>query len=97
MEFSGERNKGRISAGAINQTVVGTRLRVNMSPDLSFASYVQYDTETESVGTNSRLRWTFRPAAELFVVYNHNVRSLLERWQLDSNQLLVKVQYAWRR
>jgi hypothetical protein len=24
------------------------------------------------------------------------VRSLLDRWQLDSNQLLVKLQYAWR-
>ena len=49
-----------------------------------------------SVGINSRLRWTFLPVADLFVVYNHNVRSLLDRWQLDSNQLLVKLQYAWR-
>jgi hypothetical protein len=48
------------------------------------------------VGINSRLRWTFLPVADLFVVYNHNVRSLLDRWQLDSNQLLVKLQYAWR-
>jgi hypothetical protein len=23
-------------------------------------------------------------------------RSMLDRWQLDSNQLLVKMQYAWR-
>jgi hypothetical protein len=34
--------------------------------------------------------------AELFLVYNHNVRSLLDRWQLDSNQLLIKLQYTWR-
>jgi hypothetical protein len=45
---------------------------------------------------NTRLRWTFRPVADLFIVYNHNVRSILDRWQLDSNQLLVKVQYALR-
>jgi len=32
----------------------------------------------------------------LFVVYNHNVRSLLDRWLFDSNQLLIKLQYAWR-
>ena len=25
-----------------------------------------------------------------------DVRSLLDRWQLDSNQLLIKLQYAWR-
>jgi hypothetical protein len=30
------------------------------------------------------------------VVYNHNLRELDERWELDSNQLLAKVQYAFR-
>jgi hypothetical protein len=96
VEFSGERNIGDLAAGRFTQTLVGTRVRVNFSPDLSLASYTQYDTDSDSVGVNTRLRWTFRPVGDLFVVYNHNVRSLLERWQLDSNQLLVKLQYAWR-
>ena len=69
---------------------------MNFSPDLSIASYAQYDTDSESIGVNTRLRWTFLPVAELFVVYNHNLRSLLDRWQLESNQLLVKLQYTWR-
>lgn len=75
---------------------MGTRLRVHLSPDLSVASYVQYDTDSRSVGANTRFRWTFLPVADLFVVYNHNVRPVFDRWQLDSNQLLVKLQYAWR-
>ena len=96
MELSGERNVGRLSAGELAQTLAGTRVRVNVSPDLSVASYVQYDTDSGSIGVNTRLRWTFRPLGDLFVVYNHNVHSLLDRWQLESNQLLVKLQYAWR-
>ena len=96
VEFTGERNIGRLPSGHFTQTVVGNRVRVNVSPDLSIASYVQYDTETDSIGINTRLRWTFRPVADLFVVYNHNVRSSLDRWHLESNQLLVKLQYAWR-
>jgi Domain of unknown function (DUF5916) len=96
VEFSGERDIGRLPAGRFTETLIGNRLRVNISPDLSISSYVQYDTESDSIGTNTRLRWTFRPVADLFVVYNHNVRSILDRWQLDSNQLLVKVQYAFR-
>ncbi len=96
IEFSGERNMGRLETGRFTQTLVGSRLRVNVSPDLSVASYVQFDTDTDSVGVNTRLRWTFVPVADLFIVYNHNVRSLLDRWSLDSNQLLVKLQYAWR-
>src|SRR5438876_4284285 len=96
VEFSGERDVGRLASGRFTQTLIGNRLRVNLSPDLSIASYVQYDTTSGSVGTNTRLRWTFRPVADLFVVYNHNVRSIVDRWQLESNQLLVKLQYAWR-
>ena len=96
VEFTGERDIGRLLTGDFTTTLVGNRLRINLSPDLSIASYVQYDTQSESVGTNTRLRWTFRPVADLFIVYNHNVRSILDRWQLDSNQFLVKVQYALR-
>ncbi len=96
LEFEGERNLGTLPAGRIDQTLVGTRLRINISPDLSISSYVQYDTVSDSLGTNTRLRWTLVPQADLFVVYNHNVQSVLDRWQLDSNQLLVKFQYAWR-
>ena len=95
-DLSGERNIGRLPAGRISQTLVGTRVQLNLSPDLSLASYVQYDTESELLGTNTRLRWTLRPEADLFVVYNHNIRSIEDRWSSDSNQLLVKFQYAFR-
>jgi hypothetical protein len=96
VEFNGERNVGDLPAGEFSQSLVGTRLRMNFSPDLSIASYAQYDTDSDSIGVNTRLRWTLLPVAELFVVYNHNVRSLLDRWQLESNQLLIKLQYTWR-
>ena len=96
LELSAERNIGRLPSGDFSVSLVGSRLRVNVSPDLSLASYVQYDTESDSIGVNTRLRWTFRPVADLFVVYNHNVQSVLNRWQQESNQLIVKLQYAWR-
>lgn len=96
VEFTGEHNVGRLRGGNFAQTLVGNRLRVNISPDLSIASYVQYDTDSDSVGVNTRLRWTFSPAGDLFVVYNHNVLDQLSRWRLESNQLLVKLQYALR-
>ena len=74
---------------------------MNVSPDLQLNSFVQYDNESRDVGTNTRLRWTFTPAGELFVVYNHNVQTIdpvtgLRHWAFASNQLLVKLQYALR-
>jgi len=97
LQLSFERNIGRTAGGDFTEDVLGTRLELNLSPDLTLSSDIQYDNESESVGTNTRLRWTFRPEADVFVIYNHNVGDLEDRWRLDSNQLLVKMQYAWRR
>ena len=96
VELSAERDIGRLPEGDFTLSLVGTRLRLNMSPDLSLSSYVQYDNDSSSIGVNTRLRWTFRPAEDLFVVYNHNIKSVEDRWQQQSNQLIVKLQYAWR-
>ena len=102
LELSGERNLGRLPEGSFAQTLVGTRARVNLTPDLQFSSFVQYDNVSRNLGTNSRLRWTFNPLGELFVVYNHNVQRMIpldgasRRWELDSNALLVKLQYTVR-
>jgi hypothetical protein len=98
-ELNATRNEGRLAEGNFTQQVVGTRFRVNVSPDLQFNSYLQYDNESDSFGTNTRVRWTFTPTGDLFVVYNHNLRTLdpLTRdrqLRFTSNQLLVKLQYA---
>ncbi|HWC72877.1 MAG TPA: DUF5916 domain-containing protein [Gemmatimonadales bacterium] len=101
MEFSGEHDVGRMPEGNFTQDLLGTRLRVNVSPDLQLSSLLQYDTESNSVGANTRLRWTYRPLGDLFVVYNHNLRTrdpVTSQPELTfaSNQLLVKLQYALR-
>lgn len=102
VEFNATRNVGRLAEGQFTQQVVGTRFRVNVSPDLQFNSYLQYDNGSDSFGTNTRVRWTFSPAGDLFVVYNHNVDELIDLldrhrgWRFASNQLLIKLQYAFR-
>jgi hypothetical protein len=94
--LSVERNVGHLEGGDFAQTVAGVRTTFNLSPDLQLNSLVQYDDESDSVGSNTRLRWTFNPAGDLFVIYNHNIRDLTDRWSFDSNQLLIKLQYAFR-
>jgi hypothetical protein len=102
VELNATRNMARLAEGSFTQQVIGTRLRVNVSPDLQVNSYLQYDNQTDSFGTNTRLRWTFSPVGDVFLVYNHNVNQLrdtLDRhrgWRFASNQLLFKVQYAFR-
>jgi hypothetical protein len=92
-----EHSVGRLAEGRFDLTLIGTRVRLNVSSDLQLNSFLQYDTEDRSFGTNTRLRWTFHPRGDLFVIYNHNLRELGDRWQRESNGLLVKLQYTFRR
>lgn len=102
VELNATHNYGRLPEGTFTQQVVGSRFRFSVSPDLQVNSYVQYDNDSKLIGTNTRLRWTFSPVGDLFVVYNHNVRELLDASlgvrgrAFDSNQLIVKMQYAFR-
>jgi Domain of unknown function (DUF5916) len=94
--MNAEHDIGRLEEGAFDLTLIGTKIRLNLSPDLQLNSFLQYDTEDRTFGTNTRLRWTFHPRGDFFLVYNHNLRELDDRWRRDSNELLAKVQYTFR-
>jgi hypothetical protein len=92
-----ERNLGELPWGSFDQNLAGLRVRFNLSADLQLDSFVQYDDESRSWGTNTRLHWNFRPEGDFFVIYNHNIANLLDRWHRDSDALTVKLQYMFRR
>ena len=96
LQVNGEHDIGRLPTGDFDTSLLGVRVLVNFSPDLNLSSFVQYDTESRSMGSNTRLRWTFAPPGDFFLVYNHNLQDVSDRWRLQSNQLLAKVQYAFR-
>jgi hypothetical protein len=96
-QVEGERDIGRLEQGDFDLTLVGARVRLNLSPNLQLDSFLQYETEERTFGTNTRLRWTFNPRGDLFVIYNHNLREIQDRWRRDANELLVKLQYTFRR
>ncbi|MGQ0704232.1 MAG: DUF5916 domain-containing protein [Gemmatimonadales bacterium] len=96
IEVSATHHAGRLPGGNFTTDLVGTRVRLNLSSDLTLATYVQYDTDSRSLGTNTRLRWTFHPLGDLFLVYNHNVNDREDGWAFASNQLLAKLQYTMR-
>ncbi len=97
LEFSTEHHDADLSAGSFTQDLSGIRLKLNFSPDMQLSSLLQYDTESNSVGTNTRFRWTITPYVDLFVIYNHNIVEEEGRWIRESNQLQIKFQYTFRR
>lgn len=98
VELGAEWNRAELPGGAFTQYLYSGRLEIKPSTDFQVSSFLQYDNESSSFGTNTRLRWTFSPLGDLFVVFNYNMlRSLGDRFAFESNQLLVKLQYALRR
>lgn len=95
-EFIGTRNIGRLPFGDFDQTLVGLRARFNASPDLQLNSFIQYDTDSNSLGVNARVHWIFHPQGEIFFVFNHNTFNGFERWELVNQQFLLKARYNFR-
>ena len=109
LEATGERSTGNVigvvevpsgdslAPMRINEELFGLRVDINVSSDLQLVSFTQYDTQSRELGSNNRLRWTFHPQGDLFVVYNHNMlRGRDNRWHFVSNQVPIKIQYTWR-
>ena len=95
-EFIGTHNIGRLPYGNFDQTLMGFRVRFNASPDLQLNSFIQYDTDTRSLGVNARIHWIYHPQGDIFLVFNHNTYDGMERWEPISQQVLLKVRYNFR-
>jgi hypothetical protein len=52
------------------------RLDITFSKSLFWTTLVQYSSQRENLGINSRLQWRFAPLSDLFLVYNDNYNSL---------------------
>ena len=98
LELGAERNLGKLPGGEFTQNLYASRVEFKFSPNLQASSFWQFDNESGSLGSNTRIRWTFKPLGDLFIVYNHNlqksVRDRISRLTFDSNELVVKFQYA---
>jgi hypothetical protein len=72
--------------------LVSTRLTYTVSPRMFFSALVQYQSRTDSISTNARFRWEYRPGSELFVVYNDG-RNTLARGipDIQNRSFVIKV------
>jgi hypothetical protein len=72
------------------------------NPNLVLSTFVQYDTESHNVGTNTRLRWTIRPGNDLFIVWNRGWQKVIrDPHELnlipDSETFVIKLRWTFRR
>ncbi len=91
-----EHNKGRMPTGNFIEDVYGTRIIFNFSPDLTLSNFLQYDTESESLGAFSRVRWTITPYSEFFFVIDWNLDKGNGNFKTRSYETTAKILYTLR-
>ena len=63
-------NQIELPGGHFTAQLLTSRLTYTLTPRKFFGGLVQYNSGTQSVNANLRLRWEYSPGSELFVVYN---------------------------
>ncbi|MYD72193.1 MAG: carbohydrate binding family 9 domain-containing protein [Acidobacteria bacterium] len=58
--------------GSFHTRLIVSRVIYTFSPRMFFGGLIQYNSATNSVSSNLRLRWEYSPGSELFVVYTED-------------------------
>jgi hypothetical protein len=79
--------------GRFTAQLVTTRTTYTVSPQMFVSALLQYNSSNESLSTNLRMRWEYRPGSELFVVYNEQRDTLMpNRYpELDNRAFVIKI------
>jgi hypothetical protein len=81
-----------LAEGSFTTHLAGTRVTYTATSRMFTSALLQYNSDSNNVATNVRLRWEYRPGSELFVVYNDERDTRTPRFPgLASRSLIVKV------
>ncbi|MGD0017209.1 MAG: DUF5916 domain-containing protein [Verrucomicrobiia bacterium] len=86
----------RLREGSFNVRIVSAKLNLSFTPDLSWNTIVQYDNVSSEAGLNSRVRWTYHPGSDLFLVANQGWNFNQWRFQQLTSELVLKVGATFR-
>ncbi|MSQ47633.1 MAG: hypothetical protein EXR78_04460 [Deltaproteobacteria bacterium] len=91
-----QQNDGRLPEGNFTIRLVRLRMSIALNPDVSWFNFFQYDTISEVLSMNSRLRWIIEPGNEVFLVYNHKWRGADGNLRPTLREGRIKVRYTYR-
>ena len=87
--------------GEFQTNLAVTRVNYAFNPRMFFSGLLQYNSASNSFGSNLRLRWEYSPGSELFVVYtdDRDVTGGLRPdrgWELRNRALVIKFNRLFR-
>ena len=75
--------------GAFTTHLMGSRVTYTMTPRMFVSALLQYNSGNDTVSTNVRLRWEYRPGSEMFLVYNEQRDTLTPGFPTLANRALI--------
>ncbi len=100
LEADSENDFAHLPVGNFVQRLWQLQAAYAWNPNLVLTSFIQYDTESQNVGANTRLRWTIKPGNDLFIVWNRGWQRLITRPELSlvpqSDVIAVKLRWTFR-
>ena len=91
-------NRITLPQGSFTARVATTRLTYTFTPRMFASALLQYNSTNNVLSTNVRLRWEYQPGSELFVVYNDQRDTWLNRGFpiLENRAFVVKLTRQFR-
>jgi len=91
-----EMNDVDLDEGDFITRIIRGRVNVFFTPDVSWTTFIQYDSLSESIGINSRVRWIVKPGSEFFFVLNQAVDRQDDSFRVRRTELTTKAGWTLR-
>ena len=89
-------NSIRLSTGELKATLIRFRSTYIFNPRMWTATLLQWNSVNNELGVNARLRYTYRPGSDIYVVFNERAINPESDWLLRERSLIVKWTYLLR-
>lgn len=100
LELSAQNNFAHLKAGNFAQRLWQLQSAYAWNPNLILTSFIQYDSDSRNLGSNTRLRWTLKPGNDVFLIWNRGWQQRLSTRNLslipDKDLIALKVRWTFR-
>lgn len=90
------RNNIVLNESSFIATIYRLNLNILFSPDITLYSFIQYDSQSNKMGWQSRFQWILQPGREIFLVWNSIANDPFERYQMEEAGARLKLKYTVR-
>lgn len=93
IELNGEYNHVNLPSPYSDSDLylIGPRFDLTLSNKVFFTTFIQYNSQSNNLGHNSRFQWRFKPVSDVFIVYTDNY--FADGFQTRNRAIVFKINY----